>query len=94
MLKPLGSPNPNMWYVYIIECGNKSLYTGITLDIDRRFQEHKRGIGASYTRSFGVAKIVYREKCGTRAKALKREALIKSWPKHKKLTLIFGNSEQ
>ena len=40
-----------MWYIYIIECKNNTLYTGITTDIDRRFKEHQKGIGSRYTRS-------------------------------------------
>jgi putative endonuclease len=77
-----------MYFVYIIECADKSLYTGITTDLMRRLSEHKNGIGSHYTRSRGVVKIVYSEKHSTRSLAQKREAEIKSWPRAKKLTLI------
>jgi len=77
-----------MYYVYLIECEDKSIYTGITTDITRRFQEHKDGLGGHYTRAHKVKKILYTEEFPTRSEALKREAEIKSWPREKKLKLI------
>ncbi|HAU07781.1 MAG: Excinuclease ABC C subunit domain protein [Candidatus Yanofskybacteria bacterium GW2011_GWF1_44_227] len=77
-----------MYFVYLIECGDKSIYTGITTDVARRFEEHKTGKGGHYTRSRGVARVVYTEKLKTRSKALKREFEIKSWPRQRKLGLI------
>ena len=77
-----------MYYVYIIECGDKTLYTGITTDIQRRFNEHKSGKGGHYTRSKKVRKILYIEKHKTRSEALKREIKIKSWNRREKLDLI------
>ncbi|MEK7120359.1 MAG: GIY-YIG nuclease family protein, partial [Patescibacteria group bacterium] len=66
-----------MYFVYLIECGDKSIYTGITTDVKRRFDEHKNGTGGHYTRSRGVIKVLYAEKCKNRSRALKREAQIK-----------------
>lgn len=43
--------NQKLWYVYMIRCEDNSLYTGITTDTERRFQEHKEGKGAKYTRN-------------------------------------------
>ena len=77
-----------MYFVYIIRCSDKSLYTGITNDLKRRFRQHKNKRGGHYTASHKVEKIVHTEKFGTRSGALKREAEIKSWPKKKKLALI------
>ena len=77
-----------MYYVYIIECEDKSLYTGITNDINRRFLEHKNKIGGHYTASHKVREIIYTEQFGTKSEALKREAQIKNWHKEKKLNLI------
>ncbi len=77
-----------MYYVYIIQCEDKSLYTGITNDLKRRFLEHKNKTGGNYTRSHKVKKILYTEKYQTRSPALKREAEIKSWPRARKLELI------
>lgn len=74
--------------VYILCCVDKTLYTGVATDVKRRFLEHKRGVGAKYTRSHKPMKIVYQEKVGTRGDAQKREAEIKKMTRAKKLDLI------
>lgn len=79
-----------MYYVYLIQCGDKSIYTGITTNLERRFQEHKDKVGGHYTRAHKVKKILYTEKFHTRSKASKREAEIKSWRREKKLALILN----
>lgn len=76
-----------MYYLYILECKDGSLYTGITTDVKRRFNEHKSGIGGHYTRAKKVKKIVYTQVHPDRSSALKREAEIKGWTKQKKLAL-------
>ncbi|MDO8466612.1 MAG: GIY-YIG nuclease family protein [bacterium] len=76
------------WFVYMALCADKSLYTGITTDVKRRFAEHKAGIGAKYTRAKRIVKILYTEKRKTRGSALKREMEIKGWNREKKLKLI------
>ncbi len=83
-----------MYFVYIIECKDKSLYTGITTDVERRFKEHQAGIGGRYTSAKKVVKIVYKEKYPNRSSALKREAEIKGWPREKKLNLINNNNSK
>lgn len=80
-----------MYFVYIIECSDKSLYTGITNNLERRFNEHKSGIGGHFTSSKEVVRIVYTEEHSDRSSALKREAQIKGWRREKKLTLIKNN---
>ena len=82
-----------MYYVYLLLCADKSIYTGIAKDVKRRFQEHQQGIGARYTRSHPVQKILRVEKYPTRSAALKREAEIKSWPRAKKLELVKTGAE-
>lgn len=77
-----------MYVVYILECADKSLYTGITNNIQRRFAEHQRGAGGHYTRSRRVVKILYTEDQPDRSAALKREAHIKTWKRAQKLRLI------
>jgi putative endonuclease len=77
-----------MYFVYIIECKDGSLYTGITTDVLRRFREHQKGVGAHYTRAKGVKKIVYKESCSDRSSASKREAQIKRLSREGKLLLI------
>lgn len=78
----------NMYVVYIILCKDQTLYTGITTDIKRRFQEHKEGIGSKYTRARKVLKLLYTEKVRSRSAALKRELEIKALSRKNKLLLI------
>ena len=77
-----------MYFVYLIECGDKSIYTGITTDVQRRFKEHGLGKGGAYTRSHKVKKVLYTEKFKTRSSALKREFEIKNLSHRQKLALI------
>jgi putative endonuclease len=76
------------YFVYLLECKDKSIYTGITTDVARRFREHQGGTGAHYTRAHGARKMLCWEKYPTRGEALRREAEIKRWPRKKKLELI------
>ena len=76
------------YFVYILECANGTLYTGITTDIKRRFEEHRAKAGSHYTASHKAKKIVYKEIAPTRSEALKREAELKSWRREKKLALF------
>ncbi|MDP2648568.1 MAG: GIY-YIG nuclease family protein, partial [bacterium] len=81
-------------HVYILECADGTLYTGVTNDLERRFEQHKNGEGGNYTRSHIAKCIVYSEERPDRSSALKREADIKSWPRQKKLELIrLGHSD-
>lgn len=78
-----------MWYVYIAECSDKSLYTGITTDIDRRISEHNNSNkGAKYTRARRPIRLVYLESCKDRSIASKREYSIKKLKRVEKLSLI------
>ena len=76
------------WNLYILRCGDGTLYTGITTDVERRLEEHRSGKGAKYTRSRGPLELVYREECGDKSTALKRECEIKALPRTEKLKLI------
>lgn len=76
------------WFVYILECSDKSLYTGMTNDVARRFSQHKSGWGSKYVRTRGAEKIVYVESFRTKRKAMKRELAIKSYSRQQKLKLI------
>ena len=80
--------SPSMYFVYLIECKDGSLYTGITTNIERRFAEHKSGIGGHYTRSKEVVRVAYSEQHPDRSSAQKRESEIKGWRREKKLALI------
>jgi len=76
------------YFVYLLACGDTSLYTGITTDLKRRLQEHKEGKGGHYTRTHKAVKIVYSEKRPDRSSALKREAAIKKLSREQKLGLF------
>ena len=77
-----------MYFVYIIECADGSLYTGITTDVERRFREHGNGTGARYTRAHKPVRVAYAEVQSDRSAALVREAEIKRWRREKKLALF------
>lgn len=79
------------WCVYIIECLNGSLYTGVTNDILRRVELHSKGKGAKYTRSFGVKRLVYSRKCKNHSSALKLEARIKGMTRKEKDSLVMSD---
>ncbi len=66
-----------IWFVYLIECTDGSLYTGITVDLEARFQAHLRGKGARYTRSHPPLRILGAEAHQDRSSALKAEFRIK-----------------
>lgn len=78
------------WYLYILRCGDGSLYTGITTDVERRLEAHRDGKGAKYTRGRGPLEVVYRERCQTHSQALKREFAVKALTREEKLALIAG----
>ena len=78
------------WWVYILRCGDGTLYTGSTSDVERRAAAHAGGRGAKYTRGRGPIAVVYREPCPDKSAALKREAAIKALPRAAKLALAAG----
>jgi len=85
-----GTPSlENDWMVYIIRCSDNSLYTGVTTDLERRFQEHLGKLrGAKYFNGRKPVKVVYSEKDHTRSSASQREAAIKKLSRDEKLRLI------
>ena len=76
------------WYIYILRCGDDTLYTGITDDVDRRFAAHCAGKGAKYTRGRGPLTLVYTEEAEDKSAALKREHAIKQMRRAEKMKLI------
>ncbi|PHY61478.1 GIY-YIG nuclease family protein [Shewanella xiamenensis] len=78
------------WYLYLIRCANGHLYTGITTDVARRFDEHQSSSpkAAKYLRGKGPLTLMYQEIVGTRSDALKREIAVKKLSRAKKLALI------
>ncbi len=79
------------WYVYIIECSDKKLYTGVTNNLLRRVKEHNGGYGCKYTLVRTPVRLVYSEETESKNSALRREAEIKGFSRLKKLALISGN---
>jgi len=78
-----------MYYLYILECSDKTLYTGITVDLRRRLSEHNNSkLGAKYTLARRPLKLVYAEKFRNRSLASKEESRIKKLARQEKLKLI------
>ena len=65
------------WYIYILRCADRSLYTGIAKDVPGRVIQHNKGRGAKYTKARLPVELVYTEKAGDRGSALRREHQIK-----------------
>lgn len=80
-------------FIYILQTKDGRYYTGYTIDLKRRLDQHKSGKGAKFTKAFGVQKLLYHEKLPDKSSALKREIQIKRWPKKKKQALIHQNIE-
>lgn len=79
-----GSMDEQVWYLYILRCGDGTFYTGITTDIERRLKMHQTGKGAKYTRGRGPLTLMYTEKCTSHSQALSREAEIKAMRRKEK----------
>ncbi|OJI06866.1 endonuclease [bacterium CG10_46_32] len=78
-----------MYHLYILKCADKTLYTGIAVDLAKRIAEHNNSkLGAKYTRARRPVKLVYSRKFRTRSTALKEEYRIKALPRKEKLALI------
>jgi predicted GIY-YIG superfamily endonuclease len=76
------------WFVYILQCTDGSLYTGITIDLDRRLEQHNAGTASRYTRSRLPVTLEYQEEPRTKSNALKRELAIKALSRKEKEALI------
>jgi len=78
-----------MYYLYILKCADKTLYTGITVDLERRLREHNSiKLGAKYTRARRPVKLVYSKKFRNQSLALKAEDRVKRLSRMEKLALI------
>ena len=82
------------WQLYILRCGDGTLYTGIALDAKKRFLAHQRGKGAKYTRGRGPLELVYIESCSSHSDALRRELEVKALTREEKERLITGTADQ
>ena len=73
------------WYVYLLECEDNSLYTGITNDLDKRMKAHASNTGSKYVSSRGFKKLLFTKKCENKSGALKLEYKIKKLSKKDKI---------
>jgi putative endonuclease len=76
------------WHLYVLRCGDGTLYTGIALDVEARFKAHCEGRGARYTRGRGPFVLLHCEAIGSRSEALKAERRFKALPRARKLLRI------
>ena len=76
-----------VWHVYLLRCGDGTLYCGIALDVETRLAAHRAGKGARYTRGRGPLELVWREACGSKGEALRRERAVKALDRSAKLAL-------
>lgn len=76
------------WWVYLLRCGDGTLYCGIALDVAARLKQHQVGRGAKYTRGRGPLELAYQEACGSKAEALRRERALKRMRRSGKEALI------
>jgi putative endonuclease len=80
-----------MWYVYIVECVDCTLYTGVARDVQARLAQHNSGAGAKYTRGRTPVRLVFSEPAPDRSAAQQREHAIKRLPAADKRILIAAN---
>ena len=88
MIKRMKSRGKREWSVYVLRCGDGSLYTGIAKDVAARLAQHTKGRGAAYTRTHLPVQLVYQKSKFTRSAALVREAQVKRLPRLRKERLV------
>ncbi|MEO6950564.1 MAG: GIY-YIG nuclease family protein [Polyangia bacterium] len=76
------------WFVYLLRCGDDSLYCGMTNDVERRLEAHRRGVGARYTRGRSPLTLVHKVRAKDRGDALRKEAAWKRLSRAEKLAKI------
>ena len=90
MIRQMKSQGKREWSVYVLRCGDGSLYTGIAKNVDARLLQHMKGCGAAYTRTHLPVQLVYKEAAFTRSGALIREAELKRLKRSKKESLLLS----
>ncbi|MBK9072476.1 MAG: GIY-YIG nuclease family protein [Myxococcales bacterium] len=86
MAKP--APSAPIYFVYLLRCADKTLYTGIARDVAKRLAEHNAGKGAKYTRGRGPLRLLATAACADRASAQRLEAAVKAQPRAQKLAFL------
>jgi len=93
MLDRMEDDGGTEWSVYVVRCSDRSLYTGITKDVQARLGVHNAGRGGSYTRSHRPVSLLYVETGFSHAGALRREAAIKRLPRPRKEKLVLNSTK-
>ena len=83
-----------MWYVYILECWNESLYTGITNDVSKRMEVHKSGKGSKYVRAKKFKKLLHVISVADKSEAAKMEYQIKQLERNDKITFFMKHPDR
>lgn len=78
------------WSLYLLRCGNGTLYTGISTDVDKRLEQHHTGLGAKYTRGKGPFELAFVQQVGDRSRASRLEWRVKRLKRRDKERLITG----
>jgi len=84
----------NQYYVYIMTNKSKTLYTGITNDLERRVYEHKQRLVPGFTNKYNINKLVHFEATSDVNSAIAREKQIKGWLRSKKIALIESSNPE
>jgi predicted GIY-YIG superfamily endonuclease len=79
------------WLLYVLKCRDNTLYTGITIDVSRRVQQHNSGTASRYTRSRLPVRLIFSEPCRSRSQALKKEYAMKRLSRKKKEEYLKDN---
>ncbi len=79
------------YFVYMLECSDRSYYTGYTRNIEQRLALHQKGSGSAYVYSRRPFKLIYTEKYPTQRQAMQREMEIQKWRRARKLALLSGD---
>ncbi len=87
-MSPASVRDGDAWCVYLLRCGDGSLYCGVTNDLSKRLSAHRAGTGARYTRGRGPLRLVYQERAADRSAALSREHAVKQLSREEKLALV------
>ena len=81
------------YYVYILANRSRTLYTGVTNDLEHRVRQHKSGVGSEFTKRYRITRLVYYESFTEVTQAIEWEKRIKGWVRAKKIALIQARNE-
>jgi putative endonuclease len=83
-----------MYYVYMMASDSGTLYIGVTNNLERRVEEHRKGEVQGFTKTYRCKKLIYVESTESIASAIAREKQLKNWNRKKKEHLIMGLNPQ